>query len=253
MVVVFDLMLEPPVRKALEAEGLDPVQSVPVRDALLSPSPSFRFRTTGLVMVRAANMKITVERASGTIVNVSGGGCPDVPYLAALLTGVHRGRRGAARQGADPLLLFAATRIRGGKTAMAWTIWRRRGRRRTPPFPLWRRWRLEGGLLHAEDGGLPPLPVRRGTPALLGTALLACEALGAEPPRALLAGDIGDGDGSRRLYGHLAASLKDARVEGLTFHYLFRTWTATTACLWLLELDPNRRSLRTRVSCTLPR
>ena len=74
-------------------------------------------------------------------------------------------------------------------------------------FPLVEgRWRLEGGLLHAEDGGLPPLPVRRGTPALLGTALLACEALGAEPPRALLAGDIGDGDGSRRLYGHLAAS-----------------------------------------------
>ena len=32
-------------------------------------------------MVRAGNMKITVEKASGTICNVSGGGCPDVPYL----------------------------------------------------------------------------------------------------------------------------------------------------------------------------
>ena len=38
-------------------------------------------------MVQAANVKITVERASGRIVNVSGGGCPDVPYLASVLTG----------------------------------------------------------------------------------------------------------------------------------------------------------------------
>ena len=88
MVVVFDLMLEPPVRKALEAEGLDPVQSVPVRDALLEPVSLFQVQDYGdWFMVRAANMKITVEGASGPIDNVSGGGCPDVPYLAALLTG----------------------------------------------------------------------------------------------------------------------------------------------------------------------
>lgn len=88
MVVAFDLMLEPPVRKTLEAAGLDPVQSVPVRDALLEPVSLFQVQDYGdWFMVRAANMKITVERASGVIVNVSGGGCPDVPYLAALLTG----------------------------------------------------------------------------------------------------------------------------------------------------------------------
>ncbi|HET6497458.1 MAG TPA: DUF3343 domain-containing protein [Coriobacteriia bacterium] len=33
------------------------------------------------LMVRAGNMKITVEKATGTIVNTSGGGCPDIPYL----------------------------------------------------------------------------------------------------------------------------------------------------------------------------
>ncbi len=38
-------------------------------------------------MVRAANMKITVDKSTQTIVNVSGGGCPDVPYLAARMTG----------------------------------------------------------------------------------------------------------------------------------------------------------------------
>jgi hypothetical protein len=30
-------------------------------------------------------MKITYEKASGVIVNVSGGGCPDIPYLHAEL------------------------------------------------------------------------------------------------------------------------------------------------------------------------
>jgi hypothetical protein len=36
-------------------------------------------------MVKAGNMKITFEKKSGVIVNVSGGGCPDIPYLHAEL------------------------------------------------------------------------------------------------------------------------------------------------------------------------
>ncbi|MBN2242553.1 MAG: DUF3343 domain-containing protein [Acidobacteria bacterium] len=35
------------------------------------------------VMVKAANMKLTFEKRSGIIVNVSGGGCPDIPYMHA--------------------------------------------------------------------------------------------------------------------------------------------------------------------------
>ena len=37
------------------------------------------------VMVKAGNMKLTFEKASGRILNVSGGGCPDIPYLHAQL------------------------------------------------------------------------------------------------------------------------------------------------------------------------
>ncbi len=37
------------------------------------------------VMVKAANMKLTFEKKSGVIVNTSGGGCPDIPYLHAEL------------------------------------------------------------------------------------------------------------------------------------------------------------------------
>ena len=107
-------------------------------------------------------------------------------------------------------------------------------------FPLTGgRWRLDGGFLHAEGGGIAPLSVQRGTPALLGTALLTCETLGVEPPTALLAGDTGNGDGSRKLYSSLAASPSLSGVRGITFHYLFPDLDGHNRVLMALEeTDP---------------
>lgn len=39
------------------------------------------------LMVKAANMKLSFEKKSGVIVNTSGGGCPDIPYLHAEMLG----------------------------------------------------------------------------------------------------------------------------------------------------------------------
>lgn len=39
------------------------------------------------VMVKAGNMKIVFAKNSGIMVNISGGGCPDVPYLYTQLVG----------------------------------------------------------------------------------------------------------------------------------------------------------------------
>lgn len=39
------------------------------------------------LMVRAGNMKITVDKRDNRIVNTSGGGCPDIPYLNIEMTG----------------------------------------------------------------------------------------------------------------------------------------------------------------------
>jgi hypothetical protein len=36
-------------------------------------------------MVKSGNMKISYEKKSGIIVNISGGGCPDIPYLNAMM------------------------------------------------------------------------------------------------------------------------------------------------------------------------
>ncbi|HAR99190.1 MAG TPA: hypothetical protein DCS11_09945 [Syntrophus sp. (in: bacteria)] len=35
------------------------------------------------VMVKAGNMKLTFDKSSGVVLNISGGGCPDIPYLHA--------------------------------------------------------------------------------------------------------------------------------------------------------------------------
>jgi hypothetical protein len=39
------------------------------------------------LMVKAGNMKLSFDKESRVIVNVSGGGCPDIPYLHAELLG----------------------------------------------------------------------------------------------------------------------------------------------------------------------
>lgn len=92
-------------------------------------------------------------------------------------------------------------------------------------FPLFLgTWRCdaEKGLLVAEDGGRE-LAVERGTSILYAACLLACEALGQEPPRAMLVGDIGTGEGSDRLYRRLADDLAQGAdgISGITFHYLY--------------------------------
>lgn len=88
MVIVTSLIHVFRAAGILEEHRLAPLQMLPVGEALLEPVSLFQTKDYGdWLMVRAANMKITMEKASGRIVNVSGGGCPDVPYLAAQLIG----------------------------------------------------------------------------------------------------------------------------------------------------------------------
>ena len=88
MVLVFPLLHGYAARQLLEKEGLAPLRLVPAGEAMLDPVSLYAVKDYGQwLMVRAANMKLTVRKADGRIVNVSGGGCPDVPYLAAVLAG----------------------------------------------------------------------------------------------------------------------------------------------------------------------
>ncbi len=86
MVILFDLIYAPSILSFLEKNSIKPLRVVALANELLEPVELFHTKDYGdWFMVRAANMKITLEKASGRIVNISGGGCPDVPYLASLL------------------------------------------------------------------------------------------------------------------------------------------------------------------------
>ena len=62
--------------------------------------------------------------------------------------------------------------------------------------------------------------VNRGTPALLAAAIKTGEVLGQAAPFGYLVGDIGLGDGSRRLYEFLSKHLRESDFQTTTFHYL---------------------------------
>lgn len=62
--------------------------------------------------------------------------------------------------------------------------------------------------------------IKRGTPALLAAVVKVTETLGLEEPLGYLVGDIGRGEGSKKLYQYLAQNLKQSDFHTICFHYL---------------------------------
>jgi len=88
LVIEIPLIEELNILRSLQEAGVLPKDVVPVTSPLLKPVDLFKVKELdGYLMVRAANMKLTVDKETSTIVNVSGGGCPDVPYLAQEMVG----------------------------------------------------------------------------------------------------------------------------------------------------------------------
>ncbi len=86
--VEFPLVEQPGITRILKEIGLVPIDVLPVSSNGLEPLRLCRTKDFGqYLMVRAANMKITIDKTTKTIVNISGGGCPDVPYLAYEMVG----------------------------------------------------------------------------------------------------------------------------------------------------------------------
>ncbi len=88
LVITFPLIEELNILRLLDKNRLPPLSVVPVTGPLLEPVGIYQVKDFGeYLMVRAANMKLVVEKKNRKIVNVSGGGCPDVPYLAHKMVG----------------------------------------------------------------------------------------------------------------------------------------------------------------------
>lgn len=63
------------------------------------------------------------------------------------------------------------------------------------------------------------LPCTQGTGAMISAALTTTEYLKLEPPRALVAGDLGQGKGSQQIYEHLIQNLAELSPEVIALHY----------------------------------
>ena len=88
LVIEFPLIEELNIIRTLKKAGVVPREIVPVSSPLLKPVNLFHIKDFGQhLMVRAANMKLTIDKDTKIIVNISGGGCPDVPYLAQEIVG----------------------------------------------------------------------------------------------------------------------------------------------------------------------
>jgi len=88
LAVELNLVEKPGIERRLTAAritclGIEPLGTEAA--ALLSVVRTADFG--GWLMVKSGNMKLTFDKKTGVIVNTSGGGCPDIPYLYAALVG----------------------------------------------------------------------------------------------------------------------------------------------------------------------
>ncbi len=75
---------------------------------------------------------------------------------------------------------------------------------------------LEGEQIVLEN---ERIAVNRGTPAMIAAAVETLKFMGRPNPVAYLVGDIGDGEGCRRLYRYLTEHIADYPLKTLTLHY----------------------------------
>lgn len=82
LAVEVNLVEQPGIERVLNQEDVAYVSIVPLKIGTSEILEIVKVTDFGRwVMVKAANMKLTFDKESGVIVNTSGGGCPDIPYL----------------------------------------------------------------------------------------------------------------------------------------------------------------------------
>ncbi|ABO34353.1 conserved hypothetical protein [Methanococcus maripaludis C5] len=87
LAVEYDLVEEMGIKRELENNNLEAVKFISLDDTSMEPLSLVKVKKIdGFTLVRSGNMKITIDKV-GNIVNISGGGCPDVPYLNLKLKG----------------------------------------------------------------------------------------------------------------------------------------------------------------------
>jgi hypothetical protein len=81
---------------------------------------------------------------------------------------------------------------------------------------------VKGEVISGENGlkvDNHDIPSAQGTSAMLSSALAVTEYLGIDSPHALLAGDIGSGEGSKEIIKYLIENIKELSPKILVLHY----------------------------------
>ena len=83
-----NLTEQPGIERALRDSGAAYVDVVPLKEGSSPLLDVVKVVDFGRwLMIKAGNMKLSFDNESGIIVNVSGGGCPDIPHLHVQLVG----------------------------------------------------------------------------------------------------------------------------------------------------------------------
>jgi len=80
--------------------------------------------------------------------------------------------------------------------------------------------KFDGRGLTIGDFCIPTDAILHGTTSMIAAATIACEALGLKVPYSVVAGDIGDGHGSREVYTFLIEKFHDLSPKVITMHYI---------------------------------
>ena len=85
LAVEINLIEQMGIERLFNQKDVAYIEIVPIKGAgkLLEIVKTTNFRDG--TMVKAGNMKVTFDRDTGIILNISGGGCPDIPYLHSQL------------------------------------------------------------------------------------------------------------------------------------------------------------------------
>jgi hypothetical protein len=86
LAIEFEPVEQEVLEEVLSQAGCPPGRIVSTRQMLPDVMKQVSFvDMNGYLMCRAGNMKITIDERDQRIVNISGGGCPDIPYVAQQL------------------------------------------------------------------------------------------------------------------------------------------------------------------------
>jgi len=89
LAIEFNIIEQEAIETIIRKEGSFPYKIVSTKEMLPDILKKAVFvEIEGFLMCKSGNMKITIDKGNKRIVNISGGACPDIPYVAGQLYNV---------------------------------------------------------------------------------------------------------------------------------------------------------------------